>query len=383
MILEQQKVLQQFGITLKESDRYQKVGTLAGTRLAEYELEQNLKSYEREFLMDEALSLPHTYHHLNGELYSQPIPHPLFNIKNQIDRREREGLTLEGFTRFENLVVAAKPDSVTVWYSPDGPSGFEGIHYDSGRLYVNFKTSVDSSVNFDLKVHPRFPIVPLLGAIHEQTDGIHPYFDSPESGKKYYLTHPIKTNMDVNDFFHFMNQRDPEETTPLYISRRNSQEPMLRSLLDAVEEMKQMLEYQNTHGTDFVFESSGDKTTHALMKQEDLMRRYMAVIDPYVKQNNGTYTLYGCSTTSTVNDHDMAHLIGQHSIDSLISLYSTERRMLTDNPDIFKQQQETQTSFPCPKCGEPIPYGKGYAQCPHCGITKEQYAKEAGTPVCG
>jgi len=65
MNLEQSRTLQQFGITLKESERYNTVSSLFGRTLAEHELQHNLKSYEREFLMDEAVWLPHAYHHIN------------------------------------------------------------------------------------------------------------------------------------------------------------------------------------------------------------------------------------------------------------------------------------------------------------------------------
>jgi hypothetical protein len=126
MNLEQSRTLQQFGITLKESERYNTVSSLFGRTLAEHELQHNLKSYEREFLMDEAVSLPHAYHHINREFYSQETEHPLFNVKKQIDKRERDGVTLDGFERFEQMVMQAPNDMVSLWYSPDGPSGFPG-----------------------------------------------------------------------------------------------------------------------------------------------------------------------------------------------------------------------------------------------------------------
>lgn len=41
--------------------------------------------------------------------------------------------------------------------------------------------------------------------------------------------------------------------------------------------------------------------------------------------------------------------------------------------DSFGNAREVmENSFPCPKCGQPIPSGRGITTCPHCGITKEE-----------
>lgn len=39
-------------------------------------------------------------------------------------------------------------------------------------------------------------------------------------------------------------------------------------------------------------------------------------------------------------------------------------------------------SFPCPQCGKPIPAGEGKVECPHCHITKDQYAAKIGGQKC-
>lgn len=364
---------QKFGTSWgAEARRFNTVTRLFGNPLAEYEGRRNLEAYKREFLMDEAVALPQTYHFIGGELHSQPKDHPLFNIKKQIDNRERDGKTLEGFKKYEAQIINSPIDSVGVWYSPDGQSGFNGINFDSGRLYVGFKTADDSSTHFDIKVRPQFSILSLLGDIQEQTDGTHPRFDSPEVGKMYYLTHPIQTLMGVNEFFAYMEQYASKENNSIYISRRNSKNPEMRTLSSTMHEMKKMLEKQGEKSAQ-IFEPVGDKTTTALMREEDLMRRYLSVIQPYVKKNNGTYTLYGCSTTSTVNSDDIQGLIAQNSLENVVSLHSTQRRLLTNNPpSVFDVQKNQYDDYKCPHCettlrgelkGKPETWKK---ECPHC-----------------
>lgn len=41
---------------------------------------------------------------------------------------------------------------------------------------------------------------------------------------------------------------------------------------------------------------------------------------------------------------------------------------------VFSKNAEK--SFPCPECHKPIPSGRGITQCPHCGITKEEYGSK-------
>lgn len=355
MNLEQSKALQQFGITLKESQRYNTVSTLFGRPLAERELQHNLKSYEREFLKDEAVSLPHTYYHLHGELYSQSTDNPLFNVKKQIDARERNGATLEGFGKFEGIIAQAQPDMVSVWYSPEGPSGFEGVNFDSGRLYFNFKTGENDSTNFDIKVRPEFPILPLLGTLHKETEGSRPGFDSPETGKMYYLTHPIATGMQTNEFFSFMEAYAAEEPAPLYVSRRDGPDVATRTLSSTVSEMKELFAKHSAGEAMFAYDPEGDKTAGAQMRQEDLMRRYMSVIAPYVEAGNGTVTLYGCSTTSTVSRNDIQSVIASHSVEGLVSLHATAHRLLTNKlPPGTEVKKDRYDDYKCPHCDASI-----------------------------
>jgi hypothetical protein len=135
----------------------------------------------------------------------------------------------------------------------------------------------------------------------------------------YYLAHPIATGMDTNGFFSFMEQYAETETSPVYISRRDTSQYAARSLKSAIAEMKELFERYSAGGQLFAFEPPGDKTVGALMKEQDLLERYIAVIAPYIEKNNGSVTLYGCSTTSTVSRGDIQEIIASHSVSSLIS----------------------------------------------------------------
>jgi len=65
-----------------------------------------------------------------------------------------------------------------------------------------------------------------------------------------------------------------------------------------------------------------------------------------------------------------------------------EENMIGDKPEScptaktafqsFSGTETEESSFPCPRCNQPIPSGQGITTCPHCGLTKE----EAGS-TCG
>ncbi|PIZ00881.1 hypothetical protein COY62_00800, partial [bacterium (Candidatus Howlettbacteria) CG_4_10_14_0_8_um_filter_40_9] len=368
--LEQGTVLRQFGLSLHEGERYANVSSLFGNNLAELEVRRNLIAYEREFLQDEALSSPHIYHHLRSSLYSSPHEHDLFKITSQIDPRERTGETLSGFKIFESQIINSSPNQVAIWYSPDGPSGFEGVNFDSGRLYLSIRGSDDSSKHFDIKVQPNFPILPLLGTIQERAEGGRARFDSSEVGKRYFLTHPIQTGLDQKAFLSWLEQYSLSETVPIYTSRRDSKNPDIRSLHSIVQELQSAINQRRQ------FDTTAEQATDMHIdpeKESNLLKRYMAVIQTYVNQSeNGQVILYGCSTTSTVDQADIVAITAGHSLDALMSLYSTDHRLGTN---FGFQQLGIKTPslyFPCPKCGTAIPSGEGRTQCPNtsCGVTK-------------
>jgi len=62
-----------------------------------------------------------------------------------------------------------------------------------------------------------------------------------------------------------------------------------------------------------------------------------------------------------------------------------ENKGILDYKSAFRlttQEQDSSDSFSCPNCEKPIPRGKGITTCPHCGMTKEEFARIKQQPKC-
>lgn len=82
---------------------------------------------------------------------------------------------------------------------------------------------------------------------------------------------------------------------------------------------------------------------------------------PAIKQNNA---LFGDSIQKFLTNTDF--------LDAALNKTPLERKIMEEKSQYFE----------CPKCHQPIPAGEGITTCPHCGITKDQYAKESQAHAC-
>jgi hypothetical protein len=158
------------GPQAKRAQSLKEVLGTEGLQIAVLEKKQNEKAYFNEFILDNALSDPRTYYSYDKELYSYPKKNTILRIKDQIHRGERDGATLDGFSKYESLIHDDSDNEVHIWYSPAGKAGtqppFDRIMFESGRMYVAFRGVNNTSTHFDFKVQENiensFPILDVL-----------------------------------------------------------------------------------------------------------------------------------------------------------------------------------------------------------------------------
>lgn len=356
------EIFKKFGITLRESQRYSAVALLFGSSLAETELQDNLMSYRHEFLEDRFVSRPHAYYLIGGEFYSRPIKHYLFNLKSGINPQERDGVTLDGFKKFEGLAAAANKNQVVAWYSPEGDSGLNTV-FGAGRIYLSFKVDESLTMNFDIKLHPKFQALSFLdGLSGKQSNG----------DKFYYLKNPFLLPMSSDQLF-------PSSFTDesIYVERRHSENASVRSINEAIEEIKR--EYYASTRVSQILDYSHDKKTTQIMTEQDIMNRYVKLMLPFSQK--GKVILYGCSGDSSVSKSELEIILsGKSFIDEVIKqdqIFNNTHSIFSTSSRISKED-----SFPCPNCGVNIPVGQGIVKCPSCQITKEKYAEITNSKVC-
>lgn len=77
-----------------------------------------------------------------------------------------------------------------------------------------------------------------------------------------------------------------------------------------------------------------------------------------------------------------AFVVGGGSCPSVSATASSDILLLTSGRATFQEAQEmAKRGFDCPECGGHIAWGSGNT-CPHCHITKEQYASKTGRQAC-
>lgn len=367
--------MQMLGISSEyELSRYQKVSEVAGRSIAWGEIQRNKRAYKREFLQDIPVSEPHNYYHKNGVLYSEAFFHPLFQIEVQIDPRERDGRTIRGFHHFQKQLIQAQDEEVVLWYSPAGPAGskepFSEIYFDAGRLYVAFKQNSAVSTHIDIKINEeQFPIQAFMDTFGNCS-----------------LDQAVATHQKAEEFIASLRvfAKDYEEKQ-VYISQRDSNHPIPHTLIDIVGEVEnQRALYQSIPALPDI-----KNEPLAPIFQRDIQRIYIQAIQEHGDQNGGETKLYGCSTTSVIKS---ATSIGQDGgFSGLGSPYSSFARIMSSG--ILSKELNQGCSiqgcivkephFHCPSkneggCGGAIASGNGYEVCPHCGLSKDEYAKMSG-----
>lgn len=294
-----------------ELKRYHAVAEVAGHGVAMREIKRNVAAYEKEFIQDIPISDPHPYYHIHGKLHSEEIKDPLFAIESQIDGREREGKTLYGFQRFQELVTQdTDREEMVVWYSPAGVAGteppFSDIYFDSGRLYFAYKNHSNQSQHIDIKVDEQhFPIKELLNWMNYCSGGIPPRDDLTTSQTGYYyLQHPMNLQIPHEEFSRMLYDfAEKHKDHVVYTSQRDSRNAHTYTLHDI---FSSIYDHASLQRQDQVVEAYPQEQE---LTQQQIQEMYLRPIALQMQKNGGQITLYGCSTTSVLSKSDSSGIM--------------------------------------------------------------------------
>lgn len=350
-----------------------------GARIAHKEYENNKRMYMREFVYDEPVSEAHEYYIDRGELYSDRVSHELTQVKKGIHPGEREGATIEGFEKFEEL-VANPENNIAIWYSPAGPGGqkppFSNLFYESGRLYLSFKGEKNSTHNFDIKIQEEnFPVAELL------------HYLTPDKSRDlfHYLTHPAASRETVVDFlkklegfqYHPAMAGDPA----VYVARRHEPDYHIFSWQEIINEVKQQLMKKLTQPQlpanvlPFISREMIAEITMADSIEESFyaqMRHHMQAT------GKEELMLYGCSTTSVLKNIianlSMRSIMNELRPTAASTLYGTMGRMRPSEIISLSDIKNNSSDVPDPSC----------VSCGACGHQGVEITKEGNwrCPEC-
>jgi len=323
-----------------------------GLQIAKYEQVNNREAYRREFLEDEPVSRPRIYWHFGGEMYSYPLQHDLVKVSSGIHPDERDGMTLSGFQKYEQIVAEepSSPDNITLWYSPAGPGGavapFNKLHYEAGRLYAAFKLTENSSVHFDIKIQEGddlyFPIKDALSGLSGRS----------ETDLYRYLQDPF-TIASIDTL-----ERGIDTAKPVYVSRRKSTDAETHTWGEVMKQIKAARQYVALDGATPALDQSRKVTSDEARYLSDssrINRSYWGEIQQFGDERGLEYVmLYGCSTTSVVGlrRYDPA---ANHA-----TQFSSEARLsdVTSSTSEAMDNDHSDGKIACPSCKKEVSYKK-------------------------
>lgn len=270
---------------------------------------------------DFAVSNPYNYWlSKDGNLYSSPTEKEIYNVTNQVDKRERNGIFYDGILEAAHL-AQKNPQTLIILYSPTGKKLFDSTPiydikqeelkflkkpYDIGQLYFlyfggnkirNVAVSVNSNSNpWLLELAPEFK------EFEKESD--------EETRIVNYLKHPINLgNIDV-----FFNKS--HSNNHLVFKNVNQREFYLDEVL---QEMRFVLS-----GKKKIVIDPGDKTIQALQRYEInaeiITQGYLYAVHEYMRKKNQTTITFGggCSGTSA-SLSEIESILGFESIPKELS----------------------------------------------------------------
>lgn len=281
-------------------------------RIHEFNLQ--LESHINHVTADLAVSNPYNYWlGKNGDnLYSYPIQKEIYNVRNQIDKHERNGVFYEGILEATRLAYN-NPSDLIALYSPTGKKLFNDTPinditqeqldflkepYDIGQLYFlrrdgekirNVAVSINSDSNpwlMELGLKPK----EIKEEPNEETKIIN------------YLTRPVNLG-NFDDFFN----KYYSDNDPLIFKNVNQREFYLTEVL---QDMRSVL-----LGNKKVVVDPRDKTIQALQRHEvcaqTIIEGYLYAVHEYMHKNNLTSVTFGgnCGGTKS-SDSEIRFILG-------------------------------------------------------------------------
>lgn len=415
----------------KEAERLKKIQQ-ASPETAIYELTNNLASLTHEVLKDDPVSSPYElYFGKNGsdKIFSDQKRTEEFAMESQFDPGERGNAPLEAFQK-STLLARLYPGSMILSLSLAGKAGFDNdptnsfntINYDTIQMYHMvynkdldkiFASAITAS-NEDLTVRmlkefglePPKPgyVDPYLLQLKD-TGRLNSTFTQADllqaSKVLYYLRNPVVTGMSVDSYVNTLTTKFGGEVMHTNKSKtKYTVNDIMHDLYDKIGDA-----YAGRKPSEKIVERviADLKTQYGDTWSKDIVdRAYFLTMKYYAMAHNiSTIELAGSCGGSTITVGDLEILLGNMSSittlmnpETVLSPMTSQGRLLQQ--DILKSVgimtssscekmgcNHREKHFHCPDkanggCGKPIKAGVGHDRCPHCNLSKDDYAKKTG-----
>lgn len=336
-----------------------------------------------EYSKKDVVRVPPFYWLVDNKLYSPRFDAFARNFTSPI---ERKGSVVTGLKKVEEKLVVSQEGDFVVWASPDGPLGIGSNYYDYAWVHIFWKEKGDNGVPVVRYVSVRSGHKPdklgdyinnLEGRVElERKPG-----ETPLDFIRTIVEHPVSVSKDkvtdINDLIKAMRLVTPD-TNIAYTDKHSKKQVTFDDIMYELSNIDQKQEYENrvvkpiTQHFEKLIQESGT--------YEETLRN-MAL---YVLALNTFWREYQQETTSPQQTNDIVNrvLAGNFS-DGLIDDLQQVKGCAANMQNTRNFTRDIPEPFTC-SCGMAT-YDRVGNKCPRCGLTKEEFVKEArekGEPVC-
>ncbi len=310
------------------------------------DLSRKMESHALHVIEDRPVSNAYSYFIDRGQIYTdEKIETKLF-----VDPQERNGFSLLGVEEAVKKSLSY-PGQIVFLYSPSGPVVFKpGTRYDKmkpypdGQLYLLVATDnnrVDTLAISVSKEEEEKTLSTFLGREYKNIG-----FNDEIEKIKYFLTHPIITNWNIDDFLTYLEGISYLENFPVYKNVHKEEFKLSEVLFDLrrgwIGEIKPKIKMNHQQLFNM---AQGGSVREAYMNQ---LQNYFPI---YSK--NGKMPLGGGCGGDDINENDFDPLASFRQINPL----STNYRLSTPSiRDILrgKDSEDRHKNYRCPKCNTEI-----------------------------
>ena len=322
-------------------------------------IERNFLAYENEVVRDEPVSVKYFYWFgPDDNLYLHPSLRPGDLAEKGFDRKEREGVYIEGFQQVTAL-LKDRPGDVVLWYSPpgkaafvDGPDNqFSQMKFDYGQLYIQY--SDREKVNaVAVKVNQEAALEVLAPSLYTISNNL-----SDEQKKTYFLLrHPLATGLSIDEFL------DNEwQNVEVY----KDKEGTVHRLEEVLRQIG--LAFSDGRTPSIGASQAVDQLRTSGISEETLFRSYMSLINYEMEITGKSYIqLAGSCGGKTITRNSVLSLLGLDS--PFQNLFSSSLRSLSGEDDSGHYPD-----YECPHCHKTLSGESKSDQnswrknCDHCG----------------
>jgi hypothetical protein len=338
-------------------------------------LQKELATHEIHVIRNHAVSLPYEYWLADdGKIFTNKE----HTVELELAEEERDGYYKIGIPKALKL-AQDNPGQLVFYYSPIGPASFdEPPHPDYQKPYTDGQLNLiysdgQSIKDINIPLSQQGEEKWLREIFGEEYLSFIAQGKSEKEKIIRFITNPQLSTLTLDDF---LNNKWQEPEMIVFTSTSFDEEKNF-SINEILFQLRNSLlgNLKTEINIELIVAEAFRDGDH-FVKPETVAQAYFSLMRSVMeKKGVDQLVLSGGCGGSVVHKSDLLDFKSPVEKMLRVSNLSSDYRQQI-------QTENTEETFPCPNCEKPIPKGKGITTCPHCGMTKEEFARIKQQPKC-